>query len=93
MTEETSITTETQPSRSLTVGLSFVSGIGLTLMIIAAGIAVIGGEAADSASLGLLFVLGAAMLVTGIIVWFALVRPHTHFDDINEPMYHGHHDH
>jgi hypothetical protein len=82
----------TQPSRSVLVGLAFVAGIGLTLMVIAAGIGVIGGPAAESPTLSLLFIIGTAMLATGIIVWFAVVRPDTHFDDINVPMYHGHHE-
>jgi hypothetical protein len=81
-----------QPSRAVRLGLAFIAGAGLTLMIIAAGFGVITGENVDSASLGLFFAVGFAMLATGIIAWFAVVRPDTHFDDINQPMYHGHHD-
>ena len=89
MSEEVQIT---QPSRPLRVGLSFVAGLGLILMVVAAGIAVTSNETTDTSGLGLLFAVGVGMLITGIIVWFAVVRPDTHFDDINEPMYHGHHE-
>ena len=89
MSEEIQIT---QPSRPLRVGLSFVAGVGLILIVVAAGIAVISGETTDTSGLGLIFAVGVGMLITGIIVWFAVVRPDTHFDDINEPMYHGHHE-
>jgi len=85
------VTSETNSSKALKLGLSFVSGIGITLMVIAAGIGVIGGV--EDSALGLLFAAGTAMLITGIIIWFAVVRPDTTFDDINEPHYHGHHDH
>lgn len=85
-------TPTTQPPASLRVGLAFVAGIGLTLMVVAAGFAVVAAEGVDNSGLGLMFGVGLAMLVTGIIAWFAVVRPDTHFDDINEPMYHGHHE-
>lgn len=81
-----------QPPKSVALGLAFVAGLGLTLMSVAAGIGVIAGASADSAGLGLMFLIGVALLATGIIVWFAVVRPDVHFDDINQPMYHGHHD-
>jgi uncharacterized membrane protein len=83
------VTTQ-QPSHTLQIGLAFVSGVGITLMVVAAAVGVVGGV--ESAALGLLFAMGTAMLLTGIIVWFAVVRPDTRFDDINEPQYHGHHD-
>ena len=86
------VSSETHSSNNaLKIGLSFISGIGLFLMITAAGISVVGG--AEGSALSLVFATGAAMLITGILVWFAVVRPDTHFDDINEPHYHGHHDH
>ncbi|MBZ0304294.1 MAG: hypothetical protein K8J31_31450 [Anaerolineae bacterium] len=81
------------PSRTMQVGLAFVAGIGLTLMIVVAGIAVVSGETVDSSALNILFLLGVAMLVTGLAAWFGVVRPDTHFDDINVPMYHGHDHH
>jgi cytochrome c biogenesis protein CcdA len=82
----------TQPSRQLQIGLAFVAGIGLTLMVVVAGVAVVD-PTLDSGSLGILFAVGVAMLISGIIAWFAVVRPDTHFDDINVPMYHGHDHH
>jgi cytochrome c biogenesis protein CcdA len=82
----------TQSSKALQVGLAFVAGIGLTLMVVAAGIAVVD-PTMDGSSLGLLFAVGVAMLISGILAWFAVIRPDTHFDDINVPMYHGHDHH
>ncbi len=78
-----------QPSRALQFGLAFIAGIGLTLMVVVAGVAVVD-TSASSASLGLWFAIGTAMLISGIIAWFIVVRPHKHFDDINVPLYHGH---
>ena len=89
MTDEPQMNT---PSRTVRLGLAFIAGLGMTLMIVAAGIGVVTGDNIDSSSLGLFFAVGFAMLATGIIAWFAVVRPDTHFDDINQPMYHGHHD-
>jgi hypothetical protein len=61
-------------------------------MLLVAAVGVINGESMDASGLGLLFAAGTAMLISGIIVWFAVVRPDLRFDDINQPMYHGHHD-
>lgn len=82
----------TQPSKILQVGLAFVAGTGLTLMMVVAGIAVVD-PTVDSGTLGLLFAVGVALLLTGILAWFGVVRPDTHFDDINVPLYHGHDHH
>ena len=82
----------TQPSKTLQVGLAFIAGIGLTLMIVVAGVGVVN-DSIDGSALGIIFAIGVAMLISGIIGWFAVVRPHTHFDDINQPMYHGHDHH
>jgi hypothetical protein len=79
-------------AKSLPIGLAFIAGIGLILMVIVAGIGVVSGDSIDPAALNLLFALGTATLIAGIIAWFVITRPDTHFDDINEPMYHGHHD-
>ena len=83
----------TQPSKQLQIGLAFIAGTGLTLMVIVAGVAVVDTTTMDSASLGLLFAVGTAMLISGILAWFAVVRPDTHFDDINVAKYHGHDHH
>ena len=85
------MSSENNPPNALKLGLSFVAGTGLFLMVTAAAVGVIGGV--EDSALGLLFATGAAMLITGILVWFAVVRPDVTFDDINEPHYHGHHDH
>lgn len=82
----------TQPSKEVQVGLAFLAGTGLTLMVVVAGIAVVD-PTMDSSTLGLVFAVGVAMLASGILAWFAAVRPDTHFDDINVPMYHGHDHH
>lgn len=81
-----------EDNKPLPLGLAFITGIGLTLMVISAAIGVVSGDAVDAGALSLLFALGAAALIAGILAWFLVVRPDTHFDDINEPMYHGHHD-
>ncbi len=79
---------------SLTISLALLAGLGLTLMIVAAGIGVIQGDSADGELLGLLFVGGIAALVVGGVAWGGVVRPWENFDDINQPLYHGHeHDH
>jgi hypothetical protein len=82
----------TQPSKQLQLGLAFVAGAGLTLMVVVAGIAVVN-PTTDTGNLGLFFAIGVALLITGIIAWFAVTRPDTHFDDINVAMYHGHDHH
>lgn len=79
-------------SKSLNLGLAFIAGAGLTLMVIVAGVGVVSGDSIDHAALNLLFALGTATLIAGIVAWFVVTRPDTNFDDINEPMYHGHHD-
>jgi len=85
-------TTETkQPSQALQVGLSMIGGSGITIMVVAAAIGVIGAENANSDQIGLWMALGTAMLIGAIIAWAAVVRPFANFDDINEPQYHGHH--
>lgn len=84
--------TETNhPSKSLVVGLSFIAGAGLILMVTVAAVGAIQGEAASPESLGLLFALGVALLAGGVGAWLAVVRPFTHFDDINQPAPDEHH--
>ncbi len=77
-----------QPSRLTLYGLAMVGGLGMTLMILSASIAVIFGAglgAEATQSLGLLFVLGLLLEVLAIAFWLGWVRPFTHFDDINIP--------
>jgi hypothetical protein len=75
----------------LTMGLAMVAGLGLTVMVIALSIGAIEGANADTSAVGLLFAGGLAVLIVGIVGWFAVVQPHKHFDDIEVPMYGGHH--
>ncbi len=90
---ETIVTTDnasaTQPSRLTLYGLAMVGGAGMTLMILAASIAVIFGQglAAESThSLGLLFVIGVLLELLAVGFWLGWVRPFERFDDINVPV-------
>ena len=75
---------------AVTIGLAFLTGLGFTLMMIALGGGAIAGEAANGDAVGLAFVVGLAMFAGGLISWLAVAQPHKNFDDINQPMYHGH---
>lgn len=74
---------------SLTLTMSLIAGFGLTLMIIALAWGVVDGNA-NSSAIGIMLVAGGMILVSGIGAWAGIVRPWEHFDDINEPHYHGH---
>ena len=75
---------------ALTLGLALLAGSGATLMIVALGIGVVGGE--DNQNLvGLLLIIGLGILMGGVIGWAGVVQPWANFDDINEPLYFGHH--
>jgi hypothetical protein len=76
---------------AITLGLSFIAGVGLILMIVAGGLGVIEGANADSETIGLVFGIGVACFIVGIASWGAYLRPWEHFDDINVPQYEGHH--
>lgn len=91
MATETNTSAHTTGNNSITLGFSLLGGLGMTLMILGAAIGVIGGANADSALVGLFVLSGFLMLATGIGAWLATVRPWEHFDNINEPHYHGHH--
>ena len=69
----------------LTWWLAALAGTGMTLMIVAAAIGVITGQ-----GVGLLFALGALMLLGGGGAWIGVTRPFEHFDDINQPIDGGH---
>ena len=84
--------TENQ-SQAVSLALAFCGGVGITMMMIAAGIGVVQGTAADSSAIGLAFIAGLALLIVGVVAWFAVVQPQKHFDDINVPQYHGHDEH
>lgn len=72
--------------------LALTAGLGLVLMMLALGIGVVQGGAADSTVVGLTFAGGLGLLVIGIAGWLAAVQPFRSFDDINVPKYTGHHE-
>ncbi len=80
-----------QYNPNLLTGLALVGGIGITAIMIALGVGVIQGEAADSTSIGLLILAGFVALAFAIGGWLIYVQPHTHFDDINQPLVEDHH--
>lgn len=75
------------------VWMALVAGLGVTLVIVALGVGVVQGEAADSNTIGLAFAAGVALFILGAIGWFGLTQPQKHFDDINVPQDTGHHGH
>jgi len=80
--------TREQPSQLTLINLSMVGGLGITMMIIAATIGVIGGATLDEQStnlIGLAVVAGLLLLIVAIGFWAGLVRPFEEFDDINVP--------
>jgi hypothetical protein len=78
------------PSKSLLTGLSMIGGLGITMATLAAAIGVVLPDA-NSSVVGLVALSGAALLVLSVGGWFVATQPHKHFDDINQPLYHGHH--
>lgn len=80
-----------QSQNSITLGFSLLAGLGVTLMMVGAAWGVIEGESADSTTIGLLIIAGALMFISGAGVWMGYTRPWETFDDISQPMYHGHH--
>ncbi|MDQ7024479.1 MAG: hypothetical protein Q9P01_11395 [Anaerolineae bacterium] len=88
-TQETQDKEQAKVSESVLTGIAMIGGLGVTLMIVAAGVGVVLPDA-PSDIVGLVVALGAGLLVTSIAGWVVAVRPHEHFDDINVPLYHGH---
>jgi hypothetical protein len=82
--------TKAEVSSNVLYGLAMLGGLGLTFMIVAAGIGVVLPEV-DSAFVGMIVALGFGLLVTSIGGWVIATRPFEHFDDITVPQYHGHH--
>mgnify|MGYP005848782293 CR=1 FL=1 len=75
----------------LTFGLAMSGGIGLVVMMLALGIGVMQGEAADGNAIGMMFMIGLALLAIGVVGWLFVTRPFEHFDDISQPKDSGHH--
>lgn len=80
-----------QMNQSLLTGLAMTGGLGMTIMIVAAGIGV-ADSAIDSQLIGLFVLIGFLILMTAILAWFFVVQPHRAFDDIDIPAPddHGH---
>jgi hypothetical protein len=75
------------------LGMSMIAGLGVTLIVLALGIGVIQGNAADGNSTGLTFAIGVGLFTFGAGGWYVLTQPQRHFDDINQPLDDGHHGH
>lgn len=84
--------TKKEASQTVLTGLAMIGGLGVTLMMLAAGIGVVLPDA-DSSLLGLITLIGAGLLFTGIAAWIITVRPYEHFDDITVPAPDQHHHH
>lgn len=87
---------DTQPHNSthqtpLTMSFAMIAGVGLTLAMLALGIGVIQGEAADGKLIGLTLIAGILFFLFGAVGWYMIVQPQKHFDDINIPQDTGHH--
>lgn len=87
--QETQETNTTNNESVLTI-LSMVGGLGITAMVVAAGIGVVW-DNADTALIGLFVMAGAGLLVASIGGWAIVTRPHENIDDITVAKYHGHH--
>lgn len=74
-----------------TFGLALTAGVGLVIMIIAAGFGVLQADA-NTSVIAVTFVGGLLLLIFGIVGWLVVAKPFAHFDDINVPQYTGHHD-
>jgi len=77
----------------IVLGVAMVAGVGVLLMMLALGVGVVQGKAADGNTVGLLFAAGLVLFVLGAGSWFAVVQPQKHFDDINQPAEDEHHGH
>lgn len=75
---------------SVLTGLSFAGGIGLLLIFVTLGVAVVA-PPEDPGLVGLLMLTGFLLLIASIVGWFFIVQPHKHFDNINEPLEEEHH--
>jgi hypothetical protein len=79
---------------TLTLGLALLSGVGFIAMLLAMAVGVAtaepnSAEVAGEGIVGILFFLGLAAFISGIVAWIAVARPHERFDNINEPVYYG----
>lgn len=70
-------------------GLSMLAGFGLIVMILALGVGVLTPNM-DSGTVGFFMILGLVLFISGLVGWLSVVRPFSHFDDINEPIADAH---
>ncbi len=85
------MSTQTDPTRNpSSFALALTGGAGLVLMLVALGAGVVDSNA-DGTVIGVTFAAGVLLLLLGVVGWFVLTKPYTHFDDINQPKYTGHH--
>lgn len=89
-THETQENEQPKVSENVLVGISMIGGLGIFMALVAVGIGVVLPDA-PSDIVGLTVAVGVGLLITSIAGWTLVVRPHENFDDINEPLYHGHH--
>ncbi len=73
------------------IALAFLIGTGMLLMAVAGGLGAAFGSAANETYYAVLFWIGVFALGAGLVLWLALVRPWTQFDDINVPKDSGSH--
>lgn len=83
-------TSQANNNETVLTVLSMLGGLGIVMMVVAAAVGVVLPDI-DSGLIGVLVMLGAGLLVAAIAGWVLVVRPYENFDDINEPLYHGHH--
>lgn len=84
--------TKKQASKGVLTLLAMIGGLGISMMVLAAGIGVVLPDA-DSALAGLVTLVGVGLLVTAVGGWVIAVQPHKHFDDIDIPLPDEHHHH
>lgn len=84
--------TKEEPSEGLLMGIAMIGGLGITMMVLAAGIGVVLPNA-DSTLAGMVTLVGAGLLFTSVAGWVIIVRPYENFDDITQALDDGHHHH
>jgi predicted flap endonuclease-1-like 5' DNA nuclease len=67
---------------------AYVAGGGLTLIMLAFGLAAI--RSGSNESLVLMLVVGILLLIAGTVCWLVQLQPWKNFDDLTTPYYTGH---
>ncbi|MDZ4766712.1 MAG: hypothetical protein SGI73_19405 [Chloroflexota bacterium] len=80
----------TKTDNPMSFGMALVAGIGLTVMIVALAMGVVGDANSNTSGIGVLFLLGLVLLIIGVAAWIGVTRPFAHFDDISKPLDDGH---